>query len=543
MLRPTVSPLTHARRSVTRKVPRPPQPSPRLSPIGSARILAPNSDISLSLSQSQSESQDESSQRSYLSKPSLSDGSMLRPSLLSNRVVYRERSPSRDSRKENLWVLPDNISDKADDEMDDNHSDYGSTHNSLFSGDPSDSENSTYDADHSSLEPIRLREGAFSQINHTVLREQQPSQSQNDHVSASMVVHPASSQQQSEKKLHVTPLEGSYGAGNGQRIQPINTTIGSEYILEAQIFNNHVNEMHSDLPVSTQPQISQTRVKRPFVTPANVGENPESLTQVHPPRKAHSPSISEIVSKTPFTNDQMAGMGDVQPMIRKLHTSMSSGFQRHTNVITHDAKAWIAPSFFRPSSSINIDGSSATFSRSATNLKDQSNSPAKRRNPGGLFENIVTNNQTPKWQTAFRGDQNSDPSAHINSPSLSNFNQSKSHNSSVKSGSFTTETSKLRKRARDSGRVSQTSSSCSHKKRKISYSPPINGQVSNAKSTPSDQKFNTKILGGWCHGLDRPVLLSTIDDPHAPSEEDVVTWHRLKDICLRIDRKREMESL
>lgn len=105
-LRPTVSPPTHARRAVTRKIPRPPQPIPRRSPTGSARILAPNSDTSLSHSQSQSQSQSqpskhESSQREYLSQ--LSQDPVTRD-IVVDELVPKEPS-IKDLQKEGNFLL------------------------------------------------------------------------------------------------------------------------------------------------------------------------------------------------------------------------------------------------------------------------------------------------------------------------------------------------------------------------------------------------------------------------------------------------------
>ncbi|KAF5386034.1 hypothetical protein D9615_002493 [Tricholomella constricta] len=56
----TISPSTHARREVTRKVPRPPQPLQSTAPMGKPVILAPDSDTSHSYGQIQPQSQSQS---------------------------------------------------------------------------------------------------------------------------------------------------------------------------------------------------------------------------------------------------------------------------------------------------------------------------------------------------------------------------------------------------------------------------------------------------------------------------------------------------
>lgn len=455
----------------------------------------------------------------------------------------------------------------TDDEVDDNQSNHDGTHDSLFSGSFSDSEDSSYDGDRSSLEPSRFREGIFSHVSAAVPGdEQHPSQSQDDHkitshISTSLVVHPASSQRRDES-LDITHLEDSDEvmnlqsphAVNGQDTHSGHTSpiIDKEIGAETQFLDEDDARIHDSLfgtSFSTQSQDSQIVVpSSPVFKRAETEEIPETQTQVKPLRKSHSPTISEIVSKTPRPSDHTVEMSDRKPAITKSRTSTSSDLRKRKDIVPHDAKAWRGPSFLKPSSSINIDGPSATATRSATNSRESSNTLGKRKTPNGTSGNTGSNNATPKRHILIRGDQNSDPSTRAASSLLLNHRQKKSnktHSNSMKPETSFTDSSQSQpqKRARDSGSLSQTSSDHVHKKRKTVHSNEVENQALTAGEGPrisSDREQKIKLLGGWSPGLDKPLILGA---PGAPSAEDGITWNRLKDICLRTGRAREKENM
>jgi hypothetical protein len=457
---------SYGRYPVIRKVPRPPQPiPPNQSESGPTQILVPNSDTSLSYSQSQPLSQSQSHSLDEVPESS-------------QPVVLSQLSPFSKPRKDLDPVVENSIDVNAD-----NDRDAVAEQGPLFS--VSFDEDVPYEGDLSSLDPANEE------------YQSSPLYSMSDLVDASMIAQPADSQHQTEE-IHADSIDDDAPVEFQIRRDAVPLSANHETTMDVtQELDEDDAQIHHELFGSSYISQSQGSLQREYVPGPQADPDHSRLPK--------SP-IAVITDNTQPTPEGDAGTG--------------------VGVVQHDAKAWSAPSFLRPSSSVNTK-----TSRTPPSSTDVPLGKSNAANTNSTDRRLKASLSREASLSRNRPDQNQDP-AEPCMPRQPKIPTQAPKKTPLAPG-LTLLQSRPNKRRKDV--ASDTELSRPHaKKRRVeliaSTTDTSAGKIAHIKPPVLINGENGK-LKGFTAKLDGIML----DEQSQP----LISWWKLKDILLKTGRDRD----